>query len=213
MAEKLRVAIGIPVGPIVVPEFALSLGGLCYKESKLYNLTGLYHSKGCYITENRNRLVELFLNMSEADWLLQFDTDMSFDDMVLEKLCQLVIDTNSKIVGGWYYSFIKGEKVPLTFVLDDKGFQSTMPWGEDPFKVDGIATGCLMIHKDVFRDIKKDSTGRVFYFSDTAYEFPKKDEHEFLGEDLVFSVNCKRSGFSIYTKADLKVKHHKMGEM
>lgn len=210
--DKKKISIGIPIGCYVDPDFALSLAALCYHRSELYNIMGVCHARGCYVTMNRNRLVDTFIEKDDADWLVMFDTDLSFDQGILERLCILADETSSKVVAGWYLSRNKTEILPLVYKTDSNGFINIEP-NEDnsPTKVSGIATGCLMVHKEVYRSIKKDPTNRIFYFGDTFEEFEDESKHKALGEDLMFSLNCAKSGYDIYTRKDLRAMHHKIG--
>lgn len=210
--EKKKIAIGIPVGAYFDPDFGLSLASICYHRSDLYDLMAVYNSRGCYIDMNRNRIVEMFFEKDEADWLLMLDTDLSFEKSLIEGLCKLADETNSKVVAGWYITMYKhGGMRPLLYRLDPGGFINMFPNMDDsPTKVDGIATGCLMVHKEVYKNVRRDTTNRIFYFSDTALEFENQPSHDPLGEDLTFSMSCKKAGYDIYTRKSLRLSHHKI---
>lgn len=211
--DKKKIALGIPIGSFTDPSFALSLAGLCHYRSDKYDLMAMYHSRGCYITQNRNRVVDFFLERKEADWLLQLDTDISFEANLVDRLCDLADETSSKVVLGWYQNKMEMGIMPLTYMITKMGFTYTKPFGDQPFRLDGAGTGCLLVHKEVYEKVKRDSTGRIFYFGDTAEEFPGSDEHKPLGEDLMFCLNCKKAGYDIYTRGTLKVGHNKIAEI
>lgn len=209
--NKPMVVIGIPVGAYVDPDFTTSLAGICYQRSDLFEIAGLYNSKGCYVTMNRDRLAKMFLDRKEGDWFLTLDTDLSFPQTLLIDLFKLVNETKAKVVAGWYYGRFKEDDIrPLIYHKDKKGFWNTHPNHNDsPTKVEGVATGCLLMHKEVLERVPRDKTGRIFYFGDTGEEFEEAD-HSPLGEDLMFSLNCGKAGYDIYTRRSLHLTHHKI---
>lgn len=210
---KQKISIGMAVGNYVDPHFMVSLARLCNYKSKLYDIVSVYFEKGAYVTVNKTKLVEKFINDANSDWLMIFDIDLSFDDKILDRLLGLSVETKSKVVSGWYNTFIGSKVIPLSFVRGHGGFVPRLPVGDKPFKVDGVGSGCLMVHRDVYLKIPRDKFGMVFYFGDILDEFPEAKDHKLLGEDLTFSINCSKVEQQIYTRSDLRAKHHRVCEV
>jgi len=198
----VKVCVGIPTSEETKFKFTLSLAKLCAYRSDRYLLTDLVYGQGCYVHENRNKIVNRF---KDADWLLQLDTDIVFETTLIDDLLRLAEDTNSKIVAGWYMNIVQNKYVPLVYKKKDNDYVFILPQGDKPISVDIVGTGCLMVHKEVFEKIKKNTASPWFYFDEL--------NNKVVGEDFVFCQNARKAGYDIFIDPKLRVKHLKLGEV
>jgi GT2 family glycosyltransferase len=197
-----KVIIGIPASEETKFKFTLSLAQLCAYRSDKYLLSGLVYGQGCYVHENRNKIVNAF---KDADWLLQLDTDIIFEITLIDKLLQLAENTKSRVVAGWYMNIVQNKYIPLVYRKKDNNYIFVLPSGDSPISVDIVGTGCLMVHKEVFEKIKKDTASPWFYFDEL--------NGKTVGEDFVFCQNARNAGYNIFIDPELRVKHLKLGEV
>jgi GT2 family glycosyltransferase len=200
----IKVDIGMPASDECKFRFALSLASICAYRSNKYVLSNSPYGQGCYVHENRNHIVELFLERG-SDWLLQIDTDIVFDIFLIENLLTLAEKTKSKIVAGWYMNIVKEKYVPLVYKEKDGFFKYILPSGSEPISVDVVGTGCLMTHREVFEKTKNETSSPWFYFEDL--------NNKVVGEDFVFCRNARKLGYTIFIDPKLRVKHLKLGEV
>lgn len=197
-----KINIGIPTSDETKFKFTLSLAKLCAYRSDKYVLTDLLYGQGCYVHENRNKIVSSFKN---ADWLLQLDTDIVFEYSLIDNLLALAETTDSKIVAGWYMNIIQNKYIPLVYKKKENNYVYTLPSGDTPISVDIVGTGCLMVHREVFETIKNNTSSPWFYFSEL--------NGKVVGEDFVFCQNARNAGYTIFIDPKLRVKHLKLGEV
>jgi len=157
------------------------------------------------VDANRNKIVYNFLNNTEHDWLLFLDDDMiphkGFD---VKKL----INSGKKVVSGLTVVMAKGVPSPLimkklegndevryrTFNVSDLEEDGT-----SLVEVDGVGTGCLLIHRDVLEAIKPP------WF---RFQFTENGELK-LSEDYTFSNKVREAGFKMFIDCEAIVGHAK----
>lgn len=168
----------------------------------------LAHVSGLYIATNRMDLTEKFLR-SDAEWLLQIDTDVEFPEDVVDRMLALAGE-DKKILAA---SVPLGTGIPTTGYRaspEQPGmFDSIQSIPREPVEVDGIATACALIHREVFETIAA-AAGRCWW---NHLCFPKLDtvpqasgetlsfsgcEYLEVGEDLSFSIRAQRTGFKLW---------------
>lgn len=160
-----RVAIGIPAfgrqdplwwGPLVSKVAQLPKQGIQFD--------GLILSTSMNTDHNRNSITRKFLNEYEdTEWLFWIDADTIVPDGAIRRM----IDTGHKLVSGVYYG--KGEKdgikfPPIAYFKNpDSGGHNdiyrSMHWERgEIIPVDSAGAGCLLVHRTVFQDIRKEYT-------------------------------------------------------
>jgi hypothetical protein len=150
----------------------------------------------------RNVAVQEMLK-AKAEWLLQIDNDVAPPMNVLS-----ILETigNRKIVGLpcpiEYQSgpgFITTGKFSLNIGIkreDDlqELHLTTAPgWTE----VDGVGSGCLMVHRDVFAAL-----------TEPWFECSRKSGYT-CGEDFGFCDKARSAGFSVWTHGGFPCRHYK----
>lgn len=144
------------------------------------------------IGEHRNIIVKAFLD-TDFDYLLQIDSDnpppVNILDLVdLDKdviSCPTPINMNWQGVSNIYWNVFK----------DGMPIKAT---GKGLVEVDGVGTGCILIHRRVLKKIKHPFT--------TVRD---EDDMRIVGTDLAFSKRCKEHGFELYVHWDYQCRHYK----
>jgi len=209
-----KVVLGYPVGGSVTLPFHVSvLQLLAYELAKPDHsrlLSKITHTSGLYVADNRTMLVQRFLE-TDADWLLQVDTDIEFPVTLVETMLRIAGD-DRKIVAanvplGVYASvaFMETKTPGIWDCLE------TLP--ADVFQCDGAATAVYLAHRDVFKAIAAEHGQCWFHHM----YLPKSPEgtppwafkFQSIGEDLAFSLRAKRSGFQTWVARVPGLGHHK----
>jgi GT2 family glycosyltransferase len=140
---------------------------------------------------------------SEAEWALLVDSDMMWEPVSIIQLLQTAQRLKAKVVSGITFMEQKGRIVPhaYAYIPDNQGGTALAPYAVVPslteaFKVEAVGGACLLVHRDVYQDVK-DMTQKVtaHYWQEDVYS-PKN--HEMKGEDLVFSERIRAAGYDIW---------------
>lgn len=149
---------------------------------------GFIIEQGPYVFANRESVAAQFMNdPRDFTHLFFVDADMVFEPDVLDKL----LAHNKDIVGARYFKRQGTEKEPVVKTRYD------MPGAVMPnhiFKNHVVATGCLLIKREVFTKIP-----RPWFSMGT----PEKQ----MGEDIYFSAKAKENGIEAWIDPTLEVKH------
>lgn len=149
-------------------------------------------NESSFIPASRN----VIASKCNADYLMFIDSDMVFPSYGISRL----MSREKDIIGGLYVRKTDDHK-PLIFGFDKaKNFREIFDFPPDePFQVDGIGTGFLLIHKRVLQKFADDA---VFPFS--IIYAPNKKE---LGEDLSFCHKARNMGFEIWCDPTIRLGH------
>jgi hypothetical protein len=209
-----KVAFAYPTGGSVTLPFHASVTRLLWYEAEKSQgerlLSRIFHVAGLYVADNRQLIVEKFLEM-DADWLLQVDTDIEFPHDLIERMLEAA-GTERRLVAanvplGSYPSvaFRKGEGV---------GVWECLPGlVEDVVECDAVATAVILVHRAVFEAIA-DEAGQCwfhhFYLPLSEEGTPLREfRYRSIGEDVSFCVRAQRCGFGIYAARIPGLRHHK----
>lgn len=188
-----KVVLGYPVGGSVTLPFHASclrlLGYELGKPDARRLLSKITHTSGLYVGDNRTMLAQRFLSTS-ADWLLMIDTDIEFPATLLETMVGLAGDER-KILAA---SVPLGAYASTAFMRTEKPgvWRAVYPVPSEPIPVDGIATACVLIHRDVLEGMAA-RLGQSWFH----HIYLEREGGEYLsqGEDLAFSVRAAECGF------------------
>ncbi len=210
-----KVVVGYPVGGSVTLPFHVSILQLVAHEIAKPDherlLSKITHTQGLYVGDNRTMLAQRFVD-TDADWLLQIDTDIEFPRTLLETMVALAARTGAKIVAA---------NVPLG-VYATVAFQETAQpgvWANyetllgDVFPCDAAATAVMLVHREVF-DTIADGHGQCWFHHMYLPESPEgtapRDfRFRSIGEDMAFCVRAKAAGFQTWVARVPGLKHHK----
>ena len=159
------------------------------------------------VDANRNALVQQFLEDENNEWLLFID-----DDMIPKFPLEELFKSGKKIVGVLTVVMQNGipgplimksypgtEKNPVLFEPMKEGDVKALPQEDRLIKVDGVGTGMLLIHRDVFKAIDP-PWFKFQYTNDGLIE---------LSEDYYFSEKAKKAGFELFVDPNCVCGHAK----
>ena len=162
---------------------------------------GIGFKVGSLITESREYLA-LQAIQSGADYVMWFDSDMTFSPDTLERMQEHM--KTYDIVSGIYFRRTPPYTPVLHKTLDIKedgegGYTATFSDYEDyplnsVFEVEGIGFGCVMMKTDVLR--------AVIMEYGTAFAMMGKN-----GEDCSFSQRVRNLGYHIMCGSSIKCGH------
>jgi len=147
------------------------------------------------VDDARNKMVKKFLE-SDNEWLLMIDDDVVPPDNAIE----VMLGHGKKVIGSLCFtSQGVGGIIPLVMKRNEVGYEIDPRVGvvKGLLEVDGLGTGCLMIHRSVIKKIKKP----LFNFEYDA------DGVVSCGEDFNFCRKAKNAGFGIFVDTTLICRH------
>lgn len=162
-----------------------------------------FNSSGANVATPRNEIVREFV-ASDIDYLWFIDTDMVFEDDVLERLIERAHPVERPIVGALCFSLQNGMKARPTIyrVRGDRQVGVEYDYPVDKlYEVDATGTGCLLIHRSVFE--KMDDNSAYPWFRESSLGNTP------IGEDITFCIRARALGFPIYVDTSIKVGHEK----
>jgi GT2 family glycosyltransferase len=204
-----EIAVSFPAGSHVTSVFTGSLAAMCCSTSSLYHIDRIIYYTSCYVHVNRNKIVRKFLQ-SKAEWLLQLDPDLRFKQDLIQRLVILADKKQAKFVAGWYPNLTEMETgepnfIPLVFSRDeDTKYRPMLEVikAVEPMTADAVATGCIMVHREVYEKVEKEGPNPWFDFEET-------DRGTELGEDIFFSKTVREAGYEIWVDPLLRLEHYK----
>lgn len=151
----------------------------------------------------RNEIVREFQE-SDCDILWFLDSDIVPPDNILDIVMFPMMEW--KLAGAPYPVFLvaKKENGPQVLITVYKRIDGKLAACDAPQtgieEVDGLATGCLFIRREVFDKLEK-----------PYFEFKYKKENMFMyeGEDLGFCRKVNELGYKFYTDYSMVCKHYK----
>lgn len=177
------VFIGIPTTGTIPMETVAML----FKLAKRTNVEVVF-AKSCLVQENRNELVDM-AKAWRADYIFFVDSDMVFDDNVLDTL----LKADKDIIACDYNK----RQIPLEGMCRDiKGDLIDTKGRGFAFKCGYIGTGCMLIKMSVFKKLEKP------YFN-FVYENGKFVK----GEDHYFCDMARKAGYDVWCEPTVRVKH------
>lgn len=230
IGARPKVALGFCFGSIQWPfmRSVIALTERSYRQGEQALVRHLLPEQGLYIGENRNRIVQRFMN-TDAQWLLQVDTDIEFPSDLPEKLLELTQGGRRKVLAA---------SVPLSPPLPgcamNRNPQMPGEWiyvpeeqlSEEGIEVDAVASAILLVHRDVFQAIA-DDVGQCWFLQtgpgavmpdvkDVASRAAWSDQgprcnrrYVHIGEDVLFSMRAEEVGFRSYCAKVPGLRHYK----
>jgi len=217
---KPKVVVGYPVGgSVTLPFHASMLQLLAYEITKPDHerlLSKISHTQGLYVGDNRNMLAQEFMK-TDAEWLLQIDTDIEFPKTLLETMVGLTL--NQSVAGE---RKIVAANVPLGGGFETVAFQWDPQAGiwanykslpEDLFRCDAAATAVMLVHREVFEEIAS-AHGQCWFhhmYIPKSPEGTRPADFEFhsIGEDTAFCQRAKAAGYQTWVARVPGLRHHK----
>lgn len=173
------------------------------------------------IYHSRNKIAHKFLE-TDAKWLLMMDDDIipcigrpnwmrstvvnarTLPDAPLQRhVLQRLIGANKTLIGGAYF----GRQKDAPLMCSDRSLeQKARAYQDEVAPVDWVATGCMLVHRKVFDDIKEKypelsspiANGEFDYFHPI---------NSATGEDVSFCKRAKAAGHQPHIDLGLPVFH------
>lgn len=212
MKSSHKVSIGWPDNGQVHGEFAISIAMLATNFPSRLGPYIRVEGSGL-ISRMRNEIVSTFLNDTDSDWLLMIDSDEKIDSKVFKKLIDAAHEIERPVVAGLVFAAFNSvdiypQPVPSIYNAVEGGYTAVNEYPTDQLiEVDAAGTGCLLVHRSVFKRIQDTSEE----FAGTKWcwfqDFPVGSL--WAGEDLVFCTRIKKAGFSIYAHTGAILPHRK----
>lgn len=151
----------------------------------------------------RNAMVDDFLE-TDCDILWFLDSDVVPPPHVLDLITKY--GEHWELAGAPYPVFMtptghSGPQVVMcVYMADETGMHAAkVPYSGTGF-VDGLATGCIFIKREVFAQLEKP------YFE---FQFDSTSRQLTIGEDLGFCAKVNRLGYKFFTDFDMVCAHYK----
>ena len=160
----------------------------------------------------RNCIVQTFVNESDADWLMMVDEDQIVPDNFWQLCTVRDADVVSALVPVWVANMDPETMLRVNnYGLDDQHRCYNLPMPPDdakqPYRVPIVGTGCIAIRRRVFAPKPRGVGLTPFYFTHMP------DRKVQAGEDINFSVECNRVGFTLAVHPSVRVGHMKELEL
>jgi hypothetical protein len=212
-----KIAVGWIDGGQVMSGFAAYISNLLLSRPVISDVVV---ASGPYLSYNRNRMVELFLQ-TDATWLFSLDSDLKITPEDFDYLCETADAEKRAIVGGKYYlPFDNGQSIHPSAMEKVPG--TKLGAWIDPSKVfDGkildnlhsVGFGYSLTHRDVFETLKtvnlqKDPNNELSWFQDSW----TSEYKNWMSDDVYFFIQVVEQGINVAldtraTSQHLKVMH------
>lgn len=171
------------------------------------------------IIDGRNKLAQVVLDESQAEWLFMVDSDMGFAPDSLERLLAAADATERPIMGGlcfahksdgrasFYGVRYRAQPTVYDYVeLDDRvGFIARTEYEPDEVvPVAGTGAAMILIHRTVLEAIRD-------RFGDAWFDTATHPTGTKFSEDLSFCVRAAACGIPIHVHTGVKTTHDKGG--
>jgi len=142
----------------------------------------IYYPKppACSVVDmSRNMIVDKF----EGDWLLQIDSDHSFDPDILGRILNMAQMIGAVVATGMY-QYKMAPHSPVLYQKIDDGRFPLVEWDDSAtaMVVDSAGAGCLWVRRQVFDKIREDLNEKPF------------DRYPDLSEDHSFFQRLEKIG-------------------
>lgn len=156
-----------------------------------------------FVDKARNLLVDEFL-ASECEWFLSVDTDIILPACVVSRM----LVRHKPFLGALIYVNDNPPFPQIYRKIADFGLGSfgTMLVHQDfepgeLVEADGTGAGCLMVHREVFEAIPKQSPFRWFQHEQRF--------NDMFGEDITFCLRAGAAGYQLYIDTAVHAGHIK----
>jgi hypothetical protein len=185
-------------------------------------------SSGPRVAEARNQIVDLFADVHpDTEWLLMLDSDMTFNEDLVDRLVEAADPKTAPIVGGLCFAGGRSHQpYPTVYreldVVDGYiNIERVYDYPRDRLlKVGATGGACLFMHRDVLARMKAPHpNGFGTLPNGNVNNYPWFSEGlvgphgEPLGEDIAF---CKRAGLlgiPVHVHTGIKLGHMKVHEI
>lgn len=167
---------------------------------------------GPSLAGKRNKIVQAFLEDTDADWLLFIDDDQEFQPNLVERMVNSADPDERPIVSALIMAERSNSKLPIgpacTIMHDGHFVIPPFIPKEKHWRVATVGTGCLLIHRRVLEDVGRRNKDDAFpWFKHAQHNVDGKPEE--MSEDYVFSLRCVEAGYPLYVDTTIEAGHVK----
>ena len=169
------------------------------------------------VPASRNKVAEVMLDQSDAEWLWIVDSDMGFEPDALHRLlgtadaaerpvvgalCMGTQQIASDGMGGWH---IRTFPTLYAWAADARGVEGFTESAHAEtgavVRVDGTGAACLLIHRSVLEKTRTVGDG---WFDQARYA-----DGTLISEDLSFCFRIRQAGLPLHVDTSVRTSHHK----
>jgi hypothetical protein len=198
------------VNPGFLPRMFVESLAASYKA--LPHLQVIQARSSALINMARTDNIKAFLE-SDAEWALSIDSDMAWEPDAIIRLLKTAKEKQAKVVSGMTFMHQKGRVIPHAYAyVPHNGTTVLAPYAvlpstTEPFRVEAVGGACLLVHRDVYEDVRRAVKGTTAYYWQEEVYSPKNDQMK--GEDLVFSERMRAVGYDIWYEPRAIFMHEK----
>ena len=185
---------------------------MMYMSGKKYRI-GLDSPVGeSMITRARNRSLGRFIRDGSFDWFFSVDSDIVFDEDLLEKL----LDTGKEVVGAIYRVKSKEIASACTPVQSSDWRDKTIEMNKGVQEMQYLSGGCMLVHMSVIMELVG-KYPELKYFDDYSDEeiwglynpmiIKHRDKNRLLSEDWSLCFRMSQIGVKLYANTDIRLGH------
>ena len=176
----------------------IALNSIKYADPIQWNLTTQYQANTVVIEPNSGTAY-ISINQSDADYVLWFDSDMTFKPDIVKRLLESI--EGKDFISGLYFN----RRPPFSPVIstdlkmNKDGFISATPvtsYTKGIMKIRGCGFGCVLMKKQVMRDVK-DRFQSMFAMLNNGI----------VGEDYSFCAKAMMCGYKLYCDTRILLGH------
>jgi len=158
------------------------------------------------VDANRNKMVKDFLQNENNEWMLMVDNDVVPPGDILK-----MVDTGEKVVSATVT--VKKEGVPHPVIVKQREDGKFRRMGMEEYReeisdeglveVDGVGTGCLLVHRSVFEEM-----------SPPWFKFVYNEDGTLkLGEDFYFGQRLRQMDIPMYVNSNYVCSHYRKTDL
>lgn len=198
---KKNTVLPMNVNPGFVPRSFMKC--LSRSHKALSNLLEIQEESSAIPNLARTKNGRAFLE-SDAEWALLLDSDMTWQPVSIIQLLKTAKQQKAKVVSGiTFMEQTQGRITPHAYemVTYKEGEKKLMPYARlpsytQPFTVTAVGGACLLVHRDVYEDVKRMQEGKTkFYWQQDIY---LESADDMQGEDITFSKRIGEAGYEIW---------------
>lgn len=177
------------------------------------NVDDIIVSSGHYLSNNKNRIVQQFLN-SESEWLLLLDSDLLLDLDNFDRLLASAEKDKYPIMSGMYFIPVQhDQKLVLAAMFHDEENTGIGKWvtdwndGEILEGLSSVGGGFTLIHRRVYEAVQESNYNKMpQWYQDEYWEEPY---NAWVSEDIYFFKKVNDLGFNICLNTSVQADHLK----
>jgi len=201
MDKKEKITVGWIDSGLVNSGFIAHLSNILLGRPE--RITDVVVASGPYVSLNRNRMVQLFLN-TKSEWLLSLDSDVCITIDTFDKLVGAANSVTHPVMGGKYYvPFNDGKNIVIgaqkwvdrtdphalgEWLTPQDIAQAITDGNHIIEKIHSTGIGFTLIHREVFLAIQTLNQGISFPWFDDSYS---KEWDTWTSDDIHFWEQCR----------------------